>query len=392
MKNFTAIIVLLAILFWHGKVSAQITLEQSDHNFATTSDSVFVTFNPTISIPPEGANVSWSYADSFALGAPDLLDPDVDASQDPFFQADVYREDSLFFQDFEIPTRRYLTADNDGVFTPAIYINQRDFSIQAISGGANDSLHILEKTDVHAPGRIDLIRFPTEYQDQWTMSRTENLDFELTAAAFQLNRTPGRRQKIITHEREVVGHGQITVPLSGSRQSAPLDVLLMKVVVTEVDSYFLGGAVAPVQITTAFGVSQGDTRSTEEYIFYNKQDAGAAAFLRAEGSTVTSIAVYPRYYADANTSGLTDAASTQATSFLYPNPVQSGQALRIEGPEHQGATLRIITVAGQEVGQWRLEPAQNRVELSQNLNPGVYFYEMVSLNGQSLMQGGLTVE
>lgn len=357
----------------------QVTLTSGNFVRGTTfSDSIVLASQTGIALPAEGAAQTWDYS-ALTMGSLTVRDH-FDASSDPNFAgARNFYSNDLTFQGFLIMATSYEAIDNNGWYEMGRSIEGVTYSIASISGGANDSLSFVGQNDLYA-GRMNLLNFPTTYQDQWTQSYAEVTDFELTVAAFSLNKTPGYQQRIITQDREVVGYGTLKIPTGNSSAPTALPALLIKAQRTLVDSFFVGGMVAPSALTGAFGLTQGATFSDEFYVFYTP----------GYGSPVMSMDITngmgenAAYRTGANKATFSLGENLTFKANFYPNPVKDGQALTIELEDQVGtAVFTVMDINGRELYRQTLEPSGKtfRYEIPTSLSAGMYLFRLEDTDG-----------
>jgi hypothetical protein len=342
----------------------------------TFTDYSYRSLPGVIAPPTEGPDQVWDYS-SLQLDQIFAIEY-TDATQDPALpEALNSSERNLAFQVFPIPSQHYEAIDQDGWYGYGRTTADARYSITAISGGPKDTLRF-PGTAMPFEGRINNLQFPATYGDHWSQSMTEVMPFELTVAAFGLNKTPGAYRRLIHQDRSITGHGQMVLPREDGGPTLPVEVLMIKVVRTAVDSYYLGGMPAPAQLMGAFGLTQGSTTADSFYIFY-APDFGAPVFDYAIGS---DIAFY-RPYAEATVSVNRDIPTTVLHAF--PNPVKAGGILNVEleSPAQQGR-YRICDALGRIVDEsvfTTVDPHQLMIPISAAIQSGMYVVQVLDTEG-----------
>ncbi len=220
-------------------------------------------------LPTEGANQVWDYT---ALSAEATITKEyTDAINHPDFPnaLNITPDNGQTFQGLPIPTNFVETVDEEGWGYIGKVVTDITHSISALTGGADDVLRFIGGNFLY-DGRINRIQFPLTDLSEWTESRTELIDFELTVGVFGLNQVPGHIERTHTHTHEAMGYGTLQIPLEDGTPSEPMEVVLLKVEQTSIDYYYLGGALAPEALTNAFGLTQGTQllNSQTYYTFY----------------------------------------------------------------------------------------------------------------------------
>jgi len=182
---------------------AQITLTADNFPRAKEFvDSIYVSTPSSPAIPSSGPDQVWDYSGLQLDGI--VAIEHYDASDYPQFPNVLnVRIADLIFQGFLIFSDSFEAIDSEGWYDVGRRTYDASYSITALTGGPNDTLSF-PGTDEIFGGRLNYVPFPMNYEDQWTQSRIENIPFELTVAAFGLDKTPGTRQRTVTHNREVV--------------------------------------------------------------------------------------------------------------------------------------------------------------------------------------------
>ena len=392
MKTNTKFAFLLFLsLFIIGELSAQVTITQSTFpRAAGFIDSLIVPVQTTAILPTEGMGQTWDYSSWVADHTSNY--PYVDATSDPVFvDALNYEAQNLIFAGMTIPTREYEAVDNNGWHLYGRGIDPVSYSLTAVSGGASDSLHFLDYSDLYS-GRIDQIPFPATYQTQRTQSRQETIPFEITVAAFGLNKTPGFRRRTVSRNLNIVGSGTLVMPTSVGTASAPFDVLLVKSNRTFVDSFFLGGTPAPATLLGALGLTQGSMSRDSFYNFY-APNFGTNILGMIDNGGTGDILFYKTQAIDA-VLAITDIEVTNPSS-CFPNPVQQQQTLTIQTNKNIGsANLTIVDVNGRVVFQKFLDNIQDtkyQWSLPNNIGQGIYFYQLIDKASKHQTQGQFQV-
>lgn len=333
---------------------------------------------PGVIVPPsEGPDQVWDYSD---LELDQIITVDyADASQDPALPGALNSSvRNLAFQVFPIPSQFYEAIDQDGWYGLGRTTADVSYSITAISGGPKDTLRF-PGTAMPFEGRINSLQFPVTYGSHWNQSMTEVMPFELTVAAFGLNKAPGVYRRLINQDRQVTGYGEIILPRENGNSTLPIEVLMIKVVRMAVDSYYLGGAPAPAQLMGAFGLTQGSSVTDSFYVFY-APEFGAPVFDYAINS---DIAFY-RPYAEATVSVNQPISTT--VLHAYPNPVKAGSVLNVEleSPAHQGR-YRIWDALGRMVDESTFnteDQHQLLIPIPSAIQTGMYVFQVLDTNGE----------
>ncbi|WP_417601178.1 T9SS type A sorting domain-containing protein [Owenweeksia hongkongensis] len=380
--RFAILMVMNALAFG---AMAQITITRSDFPRGTTFTDNFATSAQTgFALPAEGPAQTWDFATGITA---DTLyaRPRTDATADPDFPNALNKRNSPLIQGFLIQQELYEAIDANGWYEYGAKLQAADYSLQAVTGGPNDSIHFLALNDIYS-GRTDYLQFPLNYQDAWTGMRKETIDFELTVSSSSLNRAPGSQITSVTFDREVVGYGTLQVPTANGSPSAPFDALMIKSIRTSVDSFYLGGMAAPPSLLAAFGLTQGQSEIYESYIWYRKDfgfPIGGLSIVNGQVGTFD-------YRTNATTVSLTE--WTVSRSSVFPNPVAAGDNVTIEFDQEADGLMdfTLLDLTGRKVFQATGISSMHGVintQLPKNLSEGQYFYQLKNKK-ESFITGG----
>lgn len=360
---------------------SQVTITQSDLlRPASFIDSSLVITDPGTPFPEEGANILWDYS---TIGE-GVLETTVytDATDDPdFTDALNYFSSNITLAiggfTFDVPSNLYEAIDADGWYRTGRSYEGLTIPLTPVSGGANDRIDYLSGKSDYV-GRMNIIEFPMTYQDQWEASYYYDLNYEVTVVGFGLNQTPAFTRTTITEEREVVGYGSIILPRSDGEPSGEIEVLLVKGTLTQMDSFFLGGSLAPQAILDAFGLEQGLTRGRNFYNFYAPGISSSVLLSESPlGGGATNRIAYSPQVADMATSTRTlsvpvaksfpnPAATTSSIKIVLEQFTSSGQ---VRFTDLQGRVLQTVDYTSN--GSNSLE-----VEVPASLSNGMFVYQV----------------
>jgi hypothetical protein len=385
--TFTSILSLFAL-----PLLAQVTIDQSSFpRPAGFVDNGVQANSAGVAIPTHGDNQIWDYTGLVtALPTTTVYN---DASGDTDFPTALnYRDQQLSFQGFPIPGRLYEAVDADGWYDQGRVLQESINSISFITGGANDELIFPAQVQTYE-GRLNLLDFPVQYEDTWTQSNIEYTQFELTVAAFSLNNTLGQQKRTNTHVRTVVGQGQLTIPDVNGNPSGALDAVLIKVERAVLDSFFLGGQLAPAQLLSAFGLTQGATFEEEFYVFYVPGYLTTALNINLDEQGALSTVFY-RPGAAALATSIGDELSFNALK-TYPNPIAAGDVMNVDLQDRtDAATIELFDMTGRQVFATSVSASAGvaRVALPNNLSTGMYSMVLRSVDTSVLSVSKLMVK
>ncbi len=372
-KNYLPWNLLFCLAFLYNGLLAQVTITQDDFPRQASFSDTFVIANNTPMIPPtHGTDQTWDF--SSATEASVSINEYMDATADPNFpNALNYRERDLSFQGFVIESDEYESIDADGWYTIGRSIVDVTYSITVITGGPSDNLRFVGGNYIY-PGEYKQLQFPLNYQDQWTINYQQDIDFELTVAAFGLNSVPGIFSRYFTQHRQVVGEGTVIIPDENGDPSWPIDALLIKAVRTAVDSTFLGGNPAPPPLMAAFGLTQGSVAADSFYVVYAPGFGSTLLSVDIEGTQISNLVYRPGAASLGTPSAVKDLWLTNFS--IAPNPVSSGNPVQINTTQSVSINaVQIVNLLGQVIYEKREDNSEQdnfSVMIPQNTPTGIY--------------------
>lgn len=375
---------LLTFLCFSG-LGAQITINQG--NFPRQKsfiDTVVDASFSSLTVPTHGSGQVWDFSGVSVAATNNYTYMDASSSTN-FTGAWTYANRDLDFQTLLIGSDEYESLDANGWYMLGRTIQEVTYSISTVSGGPNDSLKFVGGNYLY-PGSYDQVRFPLAYQDQWVCNYRQDVDFELTVAAYALNQEPGKNSRYFTQDRKVVGEGTLVIKDKNGNPSNPFNALLIRVVRNVIDSTFLSGAPAPAALMTAFGLTQGATEADSFYVFYAP---GFGAPVMSMGIGAGNQIVYLAYRPGAAILGgptqIENQMEFDSDFLLMPNPVNRGSVVgwKTRNPELNGS-IHLYNSAGQLVIQKEFKTdysGSGNIQLPEAISPGIYFVKMLDESG-----------
>lgn len=389
--KFLTTLTILTLAF--ATTYAQVTIDESSFTRAATSnDTVSSSTQSGVALPTEGSAQTWDY--STLIEQSSGVKYYYDASTDTNYSNDLsYYNNVLTFQGLQIPGSVSESTDSAGWYEVGRTVDGSGYSIDPITSGSGDSI-FFPKTNYPYYGRIDFVNFPATYQSQWTQTRGERIDFELTVGAASMTHTPGYRLRSRTDVRTVVGYGTLVMPTQDGSASAPMDVLLLKVTRTFLDSFYVNNSPAPAGLLTTFGLTQASTFADSFYVFYRPGFANALIGINYSGTTVTSVSWHTGG-AEKTTGIFNDA--TPSVANCYPNPVGAEQLINIsfDAPVSTNTNIELVDLLGKSI---KMEDINFRngtsvqFKLPENIAAGVYTILVMDNDTKMLSSARLLVE
>ena len=360
--------------------NAQITLDETNlpHGVSYTENRDYILNG--IALPQEGANQLYDYG-SLSLPTTRIVREYFPVTRPEFAASTRYFLGIGSVGPIQITGEYYTVQNSEGRYDTGAYVRPSSQSLQTSTGDPNDFIEFPGNAVVFPEPAVELL-FPASFGNNAAVSSSYDFttEFELTVNAFGLNATPGQNVQSVVKTIEIVGYGQLTLPLP-SGQSAPIDVLLVKHVEVAENNVFLGGQPAPQPLLDAFGVTQGqvDTLNASYKFYAENYDLPVLTILMNEDFTE----VYEMYY-DIDlleTLGLTDNAFSNNIT-LFPNPAQGKISIVQDNMQASINQVIIYDLSGKEVKSIEIQNvAVPQIDIDVNdLINGVYFVK-VNSNG-----------
>ena len=375
MKQIFTLLMLVAIT---GSLTAQVTIDREDFPLQAGSIDTFYISNldNPVDFPTLGADQVWDY--SILEGIQEEIRVNTDVTGNTDYPGAINSYPTTFlFQIFLINVIGYEAINDDFYFEVGHTQLESAYSITPFTAGPNDTLRFVNE-QIQYEGQINRLEFPVAFQNQWTSSQKDYFPFELTVAGFGLNNAPGRQSREETQIRQVAGYGDLIIPDRDGNPSTPLQVLLLKVDVTRVDSTFLQGQPAPPSLMAAFGLEQGMVTERTFYVFYMPGYGNPAADIGESGRFLH------RPQAIDTMTGLNDVFTLEGKAF--PNPIAAGQDLnfQLETPFGDGL-CRITDLTGKTVFETSVSAGGQHnfaVKMPVHLPTGLYMYQLETDGGE----------
>lgn len=387
-----------------------------------------------IKIPATGSNQTWDYTE---LSGNDLYSASITyAAANSSFFSSARRKTSFVFplgESFLVQETGFESDDVTAYQRLGRSIDRQAFSIGDLSGFPTDSL-IITQQDVLDEGLLSFVAYPCKISSSWSTSARAATAFQLSFAAFGLDHTPGEFIQRQTLTRAVAGSGKIRIPF-GDEKSKFINVLMVKSVLTTIDSIYLGGVPAPPEIIAAFGLTQGGESNDYEYIFIRagideplmsfnmNEDFSAINFIQydtkfvdiycgkgkelicygnGENDCVPYASVTDILLANSEAGiGACDDDSKFVNSqqpgkeklsvnknaiklTAYPNPSSDVFRLKLNNADNHNILIRISDVSGKIIIQFNTR--EQEISFGRELKPGTYFAEIFKDNTKDLIR------
>jgi hypothetical protein len=374
-KTITTLTLLVGFLF----SNAQITLDQSNvpqsGTYTETRDYVF----SGIALPAEGANQVYDYS-SMSLPTTTVNINYLPATRPEFSNSTRYFVGNGVVGPIAVSAEYYTSIDANGLYDTGSYVLPSSQSLQAITGNPSDVIVFPGNLSAFSQPSANL-PFPATFGSQVTSNFDFVTDFQLTVGAFGLNSTPGQNVQSVVKTVEVVGYGQLTLPVP-SGQSIPYDVLMVKQEEVITNNVFLAGAPAPQALLNAFGVTQGQVTTNAAYVFYAENyEVPIAFFIMDENFTQVDQMFYDM--------DLLQVLSVNQNEFensisMYPNPASNQVNITRQSNNKPIDAINIYDISGKfvkSVDKNQFSDASSRINIDvSDLSNGTYLVKINSGN------------
>jgi hypothetical protein len=386
MKKF--LLLTLCVASFNLIVKGQITINRTDYAVSGTgldSASFKVMTRTGAFLPTLGNNQIWDYTalkDSLPTLPTYYYTPAATFGALPavFPDATHAYNNTVFFQNFPLPFRVFEKLDATG-YSQLGYISLgAKFSIATVSGGATDSIYFPVSSLRYSSPQV-YYKFPMTANSVWKATYKDTTPLQLSVALLGLNKTPGMRVAQYTSLDTIVGWGTLKLKNPSGGSALNYAVLLKRETATRLDSFFLGGALAPAVIMGAFGLTQGAvTVYPPPYSFLGVgfNEPFLTIYTNTAGA-ITNVfrAVLPKL-------GLTSSHETPnyaVATTVYPNPTTEGVNFEFKKTSMPDWNVMIYNATGQIVSINRVkEPpgsVNQRITLASSLPSGTYFYNLL---------------
>lgn len=301
----------------------------------------------------------------------------VATSSSAFPNAGFYNEAYYNFAvlGYNITNIKNVTAN--GILMYGVHVDRQAISLASFTGGANDSVVFpLQDVPYNTPD-VEL-KYPMTIGDNWTAPVKYTTDFNLTVAAYSLNKTPGQRRVDLKINKSVVGWGKMRVNDENGVATDYMDVLMVKMVRVVTDSFYLAGSPAPTALLTAFGISQGQTQVRSTYAFFRADEYAPLLELVYEDSTFSKVV-----RADVHEDRLKPTSIRTINKEeinIYPNPITDGSFTVKVNASYKDLSYELYNLTGQLLQQGNI-PQSGKVILNNTLPTGNYVIKLHTEEG-----------
>lgn len=378
---------LIIIVAVNANLSAQITINSSNWKSSVGVDTIAM-------INPIDFNIDgWGYKDwdeFFYLGEQTslsftalqsnyfFLEKYLPTSNNTFPNADYYI-DSLFdvlAYNRGVYRNDFYKKDEDGLYVLGYEYEKQSYFIGDLTGSGDDSIKIENYSNVYNEP-LQLYKFPITSGYSHEFSFLNELNTKITVAAFILNNTPVSKKSYIAFKDTVIGFTEFDYILDDI-QGPTKDVLIIKRVVTIVDSIFLNEQPAPPSFLAAFSLEQGAISNVYRTLILAENMSSPLMIITwTDGTIKTASTVRLNLTGYSDLTHVVDDNVFSSCLSIYPNP--SSDFINVNFINKENPTsIQIINSLGYSVYQMdasQIVSGTNRIDVS-NLASGVYFIKI----------------
>lgn len=389
MRTLFTLSIFLLVAFYS---KAQITIERGDYLIELNKPvDGWRVGTAGLSIPEIGADMVWDYSGIEYTNPTQFVKLAADNSNFP--DANIMEQSNqLALNDLvTVPTEFFEVLTDDDYYTIGRIVGAAKLPLQVLTGGANDSLFYLE-TVMPYQEPVYFFRFPVNYGDTWGYDISVQPNFEVTVAAFGLNRTPAGQIITSASRDSVVGHGTLILPHPDGTGTVSAEVLLIKKELTQTAEYLLAGQPAPQVMLDLLGVTQGSETKTTSYSFMAK---GLPSLMFSMGVDENGAVIGARVADDirifegtSNTIERTQLVET----LLYPNPSKGDFNLQFVKSDNQLWSFDVMNSLGQIIHSQKISGYNGEVNTLVRMNSfsnGLHHYVLRNKAGLLMASGNI---
>ncbi len=376
----TLLKILFALTFSGSVAMGQITLTQD--NFLRPDsfrDTSYRAPAAEVPVPQIGENQSWDYSGVTYTHFSERI---FFASTNPAYPNATSAEKSslLFNQEFEVDIIRALGNSADGFYYYGETFVDTTHSLGATTGNPNDNIRFVGGPQPYQGDALQTLRYSVTYGSMWNNAYVQETPYILSVAGFGINQVPGTFHYSTTESREVVGWGKLKLAAAEAGRTESYDALLVRLVRSATDSFFLGGMPAPTPLLDAFALQQGQVRVDTLMVFYGLSDIGVPLVNYKLSDSV----VYFRPVMGNLTSG--SPVAVQLSAEVSPTLVSAGAEVRVRLEQELplGSSIFLVGRDGRSYLEQQVVGRVSTLNLPVELSTGAYYLVIADETGRSL--------
>ncbi|TVQ75878.1 MAG: hypothetical protein EA358_10760, partial [Flavobacteriales bacterium] len=206
---------MLTVASMVGNAQSFLTVNHDHFNLPISPDSASATlFTPgstPIPLPTLGSGQTWDYSALSTGGTPIKTSLHPSDNNPNFPNASAFSIYNPFLGSLQIiGSKQYDLKNTNGWYYLGFETQTAAYAIGGMSGNPTDSLYMLYSFNNFGTD-VPNIEYPVTENSSWSSSYTAFTDFELTVAAFMLNRAPGTIRQDVQRFDSVVGSGFLSI-------------------------------------------------------------------------------------------------------------------------------------------------------------------------------------
>lgn len=244
------------------------------------------------------------------------------------------------------------------------------YDISPITLGSSDTLYILNQYSLYS-SPATVLSFPATYNSSWSSVYTSDLNFELSAATFSLNHTPGIYRRHITQKDTVTGWGKMRIKDANNIPAAYFDVLQVQTATFVTDSIYINNTPAPGLLLLALNLTQGKRDTIYEQCYYRSGEITPLARVRFKDAAYTQPLNAFTHVQRLMPAAINDADQIHQFN-VYPNPI-AGNAFSVDVTGNGHYSYQVKNILGVIVQSGMLTTNHTEIVLQLSLSEGIYY-------------------
>jgi hypothetical protein len=380
---------LLAAFMLSAQASAQITLGMLSYPAVIYGTDTASVVNGNIGPIPTGANASW-----------DLTGVTYTTLDTPYAVHDTgyytyYDEGIHFVSPFlYFHVRLYNSITNQSFAQVGEHVYTAFYPLYGLIQGANpnDSLNFHGQDDIYTTP-LTKVHFYATYDSNWSSNYVSNIYDDLTYGSIYYHDS-GLFKQYNTELDSVIGWGKMRVKESDGSASGYMDVLEVKVIHQQTDSFFIAGSLAPDTVLANFGLVQGSITNTYEYKFYRTNEVTPLADVFFADSTfsannVSRTIVHMQRLAQP-VLGVNNVTANNEVN-IFPNPVYNHTLFIDAGNGSNGTwSYQLINTLGVLVNSGSFPVSigitKYKLQIPADICAGIYYLKLNKDGGETLIK------
>ncbi|MBS1589377.1 MAG: T9SS type A sorting domain-containing protein [Bacteroidetes bacterium] len=369
--------------------SAQITINQSNYSAWTPRTDTAFRLDSTVPYPvlTPGTNAQWDLSTATYNTSYIWLYYRRPASSAIFTSATY--ADSLFYtinSNLKYASNLMGGITANGVQYFGEQVGRQAIPLVSLTGGMNDSLVFLGQNSTYS-NAFNKLKFPATMGSNWSSNYNFTTNFTMSIAAYGMNNTPCQRKTFVTEKDTVVGWGKMRVLNRVGATTGYTNVLMVKTIWQQSDSFFVGGAPASTALLTAFGLTQGQINNQYQYNFFRAGEVLPLMSADYKDNTFSNTKVKNMSIHEDRLllgTGINDIHADKSI-VAYPNPITNGVVnLSIKDRSINSFDYAIINMNGQVVSRGHAVSNNGVAQLNcEALRvSGIYYVQLYNNNGQ----------